>query len=245
MRWKSFIFAMAAVLIILIVAPLTIIPFHYDLAKEVRDWIGAYAGISLIIAALIAAYPTFLQLEELKIATSRTKVDMIAGIQSALHEEKQRIETVSKLVDDIVQFAKIKHHENISLNKKNFLSQIRDVREEIAHKIDVIPLVTEHRANFVRKTQEFCKHLEQNSLENPGDYYFTLLVNIGNELQEVVDKYRIANDEYRESLTKRIKGYEFNIFTHEIGKNLSTHSRFTLWVKKVGGIPSNRDEALR
>jgi hypothetical protein len=168
MGWKSFIFAMAAVLIILIAAPLTIIPFHYDLAKEVRDWIGAYAGISLIIAALIAAYPTFLQLEELKVATSRTKVDLIAGIQSALHEEKQRIEKVSKLVDDIVQFAKIKHHENISLNKKTFLSQIRDVGEEIAHKIDVIPLVTEHRTSFVRKTQEFCKHLEQNSLENPG-----------------------------------------------------------------------------
>jgi hypothetical protein len=71
------------------------------------------------------------------------------------------------------------------------------------------------------------------------------LVNIGNELQEVVDKYRIANDEYRESLTKRIKGYEFNIFTHEIGKNLSTHSRFTLWMKKVGGPPSNGVETLR
>jgi hypothetical protein len=241
MRWKRFIFVMAAILIVLVVTPLTIIPFHYDLAKEIVGWIGAYSGISLIIAALIAAYPTFLQLEELKIATSRTKVDMIAGIQSALHEEKQRVENVNKLVDNIVQLARVKHHENINLTKKTCLSQIRDVGEEIAHKIDNIPLVTEHRVSFVRKTQEFCKHLEQDSLENPGDYYFTLLVNIGKELQDVVNNYRKANDEYRESLTKQIKGYELNIFTHDIdiGKNLSTHSRFTFWMKKVARPPSN------
>lgn len=82
MGWKHFVWAGAVVVAILILAPLSIIPFSHDVAKEVRDWIGAYSGIFLIIAALIAAYPVFLQLDESKIATNKTRVEIIAGIQT-------------------------------------------------------------------------------------------------------------------------------------------------------------------
>src|SRR5271156_2139915 len=103
MGWKHFVWTSAAIIALLIVAPLVILPFSHDLAKEVRDWIGAYSGVFLIIAALIAAYPVFMQLEDSKIATNRTRVEMIAGIQAALSRENERVESVSKIVDEIIQ----------------------------------------------------------------------------------------------------------------------------------------------
>lgn len=119
MRWKRFIWAGGVVVVILIFAPLAILPFSHDVAKEARDWIGAYSGISLIIAALIAAYPGFSQVDELKIANNRTRVDMISGIQSALRNENDRIDSVSQAVDGIVQLARSKQHADIMSSKRN------------------------------------------------------------------------------------------------------------------------------
>jgi hypothetical protein len=216
MGWKHFVWAGAVVVAILILAPLSIIPFSHDVAKEVRDWIGAYSGIFLIIAALIAAYPVFLQLDESKIATNKTRVEIIAGIQSALSEENQRVESVGKLVDEIIQLAKGKEHANIASRKGTCLPHITRVRNEIAAKIDKIPRVTEERQNFVRTANEFCKYLESDiSTGDPGDFYFKLIINNGSELQKVVDSYKKANDEYRESLTGQIKSYEAQIFADQ------------------------------
>jgi hypothetical protein len=218
MRWKNFIWAGAAVVAILILTPLSIIPFSHDLAKEVRDWIGAYSGISLIIAALIAAYPVFLQLDELKIATNKTRVELIAGIQSALSKENERIDSVGKLVAEIIQLAESRQHIDINSKKKTCLHNITDVLNEIAAKIDEIPGITEHRVNFVKTTRELCKHLSPDISKDPGDYYFKLVISTGTELQSAVDNYKTANDKYRESLTEETKDYERQIFLREKSK---------------------------
>ncbi len=237
MGWKHFVWAGAVVMVILIFAPLAILFFSHDLAKEVRDWIGAYSGIFLIIAALIAAYPVFLQLDETRIATNKTRVEMIAGIQSALSRENERIDNVSKAVDEIVQSARSKQHANIMSSRKMCLRNIIDVRNEIAAKTDIIP-ITEHRFNFVKICHEFCKHLESDISADPGEYYFSLIVNTGMELQKTVDNYKKANDEYRESLTKKIKRYEDQIFPREQNRTLAPKSRFRLWLStRVNGSP--------
>lgn len=224
MGWKHFVWAGAVVVIILIIAPLAILPFSHDVAKEVRDWIGAYSGIFLIIAALIAAYPVFLQLDEEKIGTNKTRVEIIAGIQSALSAENERVGSVSKIVDEIIQFAKGKQHANITSKKMTCLPDITHVTDEIAAKVDKIPRVTEERQNFVKIANEFCKHLEPDISTDPGDYYFTIIVNTGIALRKAVDSYKKANHEYRESLTEDIKRYEDQILAHEKKKALRSRS---------------------
>jgi hypothetical protein len=230
MGWKHFVWTSATIIVILILAPLTILPFSHDLAKEVRDWIGAYSGVFLIIAALIAAYPVFMQLEDSKIATNRTRVEMIAGIQSALSNENERVESVSKIVDDIIQFAMVKQHASINSARKTCLKNITDVKNEIGAKVDKIPRVSEERVNFVRATHEFCKHLEPDISADPGEFYFTSVVKAGNELQKAAESYKKANHEYRESLTQQTKKFEFQIFPHDDEiRPLGPHFKFLFW----------------
>lgn len=229
MGWKHFVWSSAAIIALLIVAPLAILPFSHDLAKEVRDWIGAYSGVFLIIAALIAAYPVFMQLEDLKIATNRTRVEMIAGIQSALREENDRVEGVSKIVDEIIQFAVAKQHTSINSSRRTCLKHITDVKDEIGAKVDKIPRVTEERANFVRSTDEFCKHLEPDISTDPGEFYFSSVIKAGNELQKAVGSYKKANHEYRESLTQQTKKFEFQIFPHDDVRPSGPHFKLLFW----------------
>ena len=156
---------------------------------------------------------------------------MIAGIQSALSKENERVESVSKIVDQIIQLATVKQHANINSARKICLKDIIDVRNEIGAKVDKIEGVTEERANFVLMTDGFCKHLDTDLSTDPGEFYFTSAIKAGNELQKAVDSYKKANHKYRESLTQQTKKFEFQIFPHDEIRPLGRRFKLLFWKK--------------
>ncbi len=203
--WHRFILIAALILSAMIIVPLAILPFWPDTAKEIRAWVEAYSGIFLIIAAMIAAYPVYLQLEESKINDRKMT---IIGKQIAFEKECRRVGSVGELVEALIQLAQTKHCESMTAKRTLWLRDIADVRNEIKAKVDDIPNVSEKRKDFVSKPHELCHLLESDIRASPGETYFAILIHTAKELQRIIAEHNEACHTHREGLTKKLFEYE-------------------------------------
>jgi hypothetical protein len=199
--WHRFILGASLVLFVLIVAPLSIRPIWPGVAREIRDWIEAYSGFFLIIAAMIAAYPVYLQLEDSKINSRKM---IVVGKQTAFENEGRRVRSIGPLVETVIQLAIDKRCDSISANRTTWLTEIMDVRNEIAAKIDNIPTVSEKRRDFANKAHEFCQILNSGIPIESNERYYGILIHIGKELQRTASEHNGACHTHRESLTKEL-----------------------------------------
>jgi len=195
-----------------------------------RDWISSLSGPLAIVAAIIAAWPVWEQLDENRAATRlamasviRLEEQTIEGNMAALRQEDNEVENSKHIATDAVrEITTITDNKNnpaeaeIAFNKlraeaDGFISQAHQISQEMASKTDwqkVIPA----RKNVERDFDRFAGEMEQvkkfeNYKEAGSSLYGQLdaLYKISIIITETIDNY---NSEFLDTTQKLVNERE-------------------------------------
>lgn len=184
MTWHLAMFVLLVALGVLITLPIWVgVLFGRDAvcAKEntsecLRDWVTALAGPLAIIAAIVAAWPVWEQLDENRAATRlalasviRLEEQTIEGVMAALRQEETEVKNGSHLAAEVVAEIEVIDSSGADPSKAElefgklhdqadaFIAEARQISQEMDSKADketIIPTRKQIEVNFDRYIDE-------------------------------------------------------------------------------------------